>query len=85
MNPGDLFEWVYECNSQPVFTNTSEQLWSFSMGSWIPIDQFNVLISIDELKMVWVNSFGTFSSFVSMPMITSAPTEPRTCVISRRI
>jgi hypothetical protein len=57
MKPGDLIEWVYQYNSQPVDENA--QLWSTSMQRYIPIGvQPAVLISITDEFYTWLTQKG---------------------------
>jgi hypothetical protein len=63
MKPGNLIEWVYKRNSQPVDEN--EQLWSTSMKRWIQIGvRPAVLISINDEFYVWLNPNGLFHALV---------------------
>jgi hypothetical protein len=53
MKPGDLIEWVYQYNSQPVLEN--QELWSTPMQRYIPIGvQPAVLISITDEFYSWL-------------------------------
>lgn len=85
MKPGDIIEWTYvDAIKLAVFPG--EQLWSFSNDGWIAIgpELTHVLISIDDEQMFWMNAMGTFHMMLNHPMITPAPTEPRTCVVPRK-
>jgi hypothetical protein len=63
MKPGDLIEWVYISNSQPVDVN--EKLWSTPMNRWIPIGVHPaVLISITDEFYVWLTPEGLFRACV---------------------
>jgi hypothetical protein len=57
--PGDLIEWVYGRNSQPVDEN--EELWSTPMKRYIPIGVHPaVLISITDESYIWLSPKGLF-------------------------
>jgi hypothetical protein len=59
MKPGDLIEWVYQYNSQPVLEN--EVYWSTPMQCWIPVGIHpTILISITDEFYVWLNPNGLF-------------------------
>jgi hypothetical protein len=63
MKPGDLIEWVYKRNSQPVREN--EQLWSTPMNRWIPIGVHPMmLISITDEFYSWLTPEGLFHARV---------------------
>jgi hypothetical protein len=76
MKPGDLIEWVYAINSQPVIEN--ERLWSTSMQRYIPIGVHpGVLISITDEFYTWLTLEGLFHARVDdtrrSPRRTSRP------------
>jgi hypothetical protein len=63
MKPGDLIEWVYEYDSQPVFEDT--ELYSSLMNYWISIGiQPTVLISITDEFYSWLTPNGLFRALV---------------------
>jgi len=62
MKPGDLIEWYYEYNKQPVLQN--EELWSSLMNCWIPIGIISTLLQQDSETYSWINSKGCFHARV---------------------
>jgi hypothetical protein len=63
MKPGDLIEWMYESDSQPVHKGT--RLWSRPMNRWIAIDVYPaVLVSITDEFYSWLMPDGLFNACV---------------------
>ena len=64
MKPGDLIEWTYKSNGQPVIVG--EELWSTPLKRWVPIggEQVHLLISITDETIVWLNDKGLFHARV---------------------
>jgi hypothetical protein len=63
MKPGDLIEWVYKSDPQPV--DEDVELWSTPMQRWIPIGIHPaVLISITDEFYTWLTLEGLFHARV---------------------
>jgi hypothetical protein len=63
MKPGDLIEWVYKSDSQPVEEDV--KLWSTPMKRWVPIGvQPMMLISITDEFYSWLTAEELFHARV---------------------
>ena len=63
MKPGDLIEWVYKSDSQPV--DEDAELWSTPMQRWIPIGvRPAILVSITNEFYMWLTLEGLFHARV---------------------
>jgi hypothetical protein len=63
MKPGDLIEWVYKSDSQPV--DEDEKLWSTPMQRWIPIGVHPMMfISMTDEFYTWLTPEGLFHACV---------------------
>lgn len=51
---GDLFTWHYECDDDVCLQH--EQLLSGSMKQWVPCTGINLLISLTETDIYWLNN-----------------------------
>ena len=57
MKPGDLIEWVYKSDSQPV--DEDAELWSTPMQRWVPIGvRPAILVSITDEFYSWLTPGG---------------------------
>jgi hypothetical protein len=81
MKPGDLIEWVFKRNSQPV--DEDAELWSTTMKRWAPIGAHPMmLISMTDEFYMWLTPKGLFHAHpddtpVPIPLITSTRVVPR--------
>ena len=64
IRPGDLFDWVYLQNNEPVYYN--EKLFSTAMKCWVPIGgpEPMLCIGITDEMIVWVSAKGLFHARV---------------------
>ena len=63
LNPGDLIEWVYKSDSQPV--DEDAKLWSTTMKRWVPIGVHPMmLISMTDEFYMWLTPKGLFHACV---------------------
>ena len=64
LNPGDLFDWVYKINNQPVHPN--ERIRSSLMNQWVPIGgpEPMLCIGIMDEMIAWLSAKGLFHARV---------------------
>jgi len=54
-NPGDLFTWHYDSDDTAVTFYTDEKIWSSSMKRYVPASGINLLISLTDTDIWWMN------------------------------
>lgn len=69
-NPGELFQWHYDSNDEAC--HIMEHMWSTPMNCFVPLHGINLLVSLTDTDIWWINSMRIINSSVNNTVITIA-------------
>lgn len=62
-SPGDLFSWHYDSNDEAC--HIMEHMWSTPMNCFVPLHGINLLVSLTDTDIWWINSMRIINSSVN--------------------
>jgi len=81
--PGDLFNWHYDHDDSKC--KDDDKVWSSSMKCWVLCNGINILISLTETDMWWINNQSFIHARVDKIPSAAWVGVPRRCFIHARV